>query len=49
MSGLIGLPITLGFRFFQRTLVPMGALAGILSTSFGAFYAFKVVTKLSIY
>ena len=49
MSGLIGLPITLGFRFFQRTLVPMGALAGILSTSFGAFYAFKVVAKLSIY
>jgi ABC-type nickel/cobalt efflux system permease component RcnA len=48
MSSLIGLPISLGFRFFQRTLLPLRVLAGILSTSFGIFYAFKMVEKLSL-
>jgi ABC-type nickel/cobalt efflux system permease component RcnA len=47
MSTLIGLPITLGVRFFQRALIPMRVLAGILSTSFGVFYAFKILEKLS--
>ena len=47
MSRLIGVPISLGIRFFQRTLLPIRVLAGILSTGFGAFYAFKVVEKLA--
>ena len=49
MSGLIGVPISLGIRFFQRTLLPIRVLAGILSTSFGVFYAFKVVEKLAAF
>jgi ABC-type nickel/cobalt efflux system permease component RcnA len=49
MSGLIGLPITLGIRFFQRTLLPLRLLAGVLSTSFGVLYGFKVIEKLSVF
>jgi high-affinity nickel permease len=49
MSGLIGVPISLGIRFFQRTLLPLRLFAGIFSTSFGVFYAFKVVEKLASY
>ena len=48
MSALIGVPISLGIRFFQRTLLPIRVLAGIFSTSFGVFYAFKVVEKLAV-
>ena len=47
MSSLIGLPIAFGVRFFQRILLPMRVLAGLLSTTFGIFYAFKVVEKLA--
>ena len=49
MSGLIGVPISLGIRFFHRTLLPMRVVAGISSTSFGVFYAFKVVEKLAVF
>ena len=49
MSGLIGVPISLGIRFFQRTLLPVRVLAGILSTGFGVFCAFKVVEKLAAF
>lgn len=49
MSGLIGVPISLGIRFFQRTLLPIRVLAGILSAGFGVFYAFKVVEKLAVF
>ena len=48
MSSLIGLPIALGVRFFQRILLPMRVLAGLLSTTFGIFYAFKIVEKLAL-
>jgi sulfite exporter TauE/SafE len=47
MSSLIGLPITLGVRFFQRTLVPMRVLAGVMSLTFGFFYAFRILAKLT--
>jgi ABC-type nickel/cobalt efflux system permease component RcnA len=47
MSSLIGLPIAFGVRFFQRILLPMRVLAGLLSTTLGIFYAFKVVEKLA--
>ena len=47
MSSLIGLPISLGTRFFQRSLVPMRVAVGVLSTSFGVLYAFRIVGKLS--
>ena len=46
MSMLIGLPISVGFGFFQRALLPMRVLAGVLSTSFGIFYAFRLLGKL---
>lgn len=49
MSSLIGLPIALGVRFFQRILLPMRLLAGLLSTTFGLFYAFKIVEKLAVF
>jgi ABC-type nickel/cobalt efflux system permease component RcnA len=49
MSSLIGLPITLGVRFFQRTLLPMRVVAGLFSTTFGVFYAFKIVEKLALF
>jgi ABC-type nickel/cobalt efflux system permease component RcnA len=49
MSSLIGLPIALGVRFFQRILLPMRVLAGLLSTTFGVFYAFKIVEKLAVF
>jgi ABC-type nickel/cobalt efflux system permease component RcnA len=49
MSSLIGVPIALGVRFFQRILLPMRLLAGLLSTTFGIFYAFKIVEKLALF
>jgi ABC-type nickel/cobalt efflux system permease component RcnA len=49
MSSLIGLPIALGVRFFQRILLPMRVLAGLLSTTFGIFYGFKIVEKLALF
>jgi ABC-type nickel/cobalt efflux system permease component RcnA len=48
-SSLIGLPITLGVRFFSRILLPMRVLAGLLSTTFGVFYAFKIMEKLAVF
>jgi high-affinity nickel permease len=48
MSSLIGLPISLGFRFFRRLLFPMRILAGVLSTTFGIFYAFRIIEKLTV-
>jgi ABC-type nickel/cobalt efflux system permease component RcnA len=48
MSSLIGLPISLGFRFFRRLLVPMRVLAGLFSTSFGLFYALRIIEKLAV-
>jgi sulfite exporter TauE/SafE len=48
MSGLIGLPFSFGLRFFKRTLFPMRLATGIMSTSFGVFYAWRVVEKLSM-
>lgn len=47
MSTLIGLPFSFGIRFFQRTIVPLQLLTGICSTSFGVFYAWRIVEKLS--
>ena len=47
MTSLIGVPISLGVRFFRSTLVPMRALAGVLSTTFGFFYALRIIEKLS--
>jgi sulfite exporter TauE/SafE len=47
MSSLIGLPISLGARFFQRTLLPMRVFVGILSTSFGVVYALRIMGRLS--
>ncbi len=49
MTSLIGVPISLGVRFFRSALLPMRALAGILSTTFGLFYALKVIAKLSAF
>jgi len=49
MTTLIGLPISLGARFSQGALLPMRAFAGVLSTIFGLFYAFKVIEKLSAF
>jgi ABC-type nickel/cobalt efflux system permease component RcnA len=49
MSSLIGLPIALGAKFFQRILLPMRLLAGLLSTTFGIFYAFKIAEKLAVF
>src|SRR5438128_151371 len=48
MSSLIGLPISLGARFFQRTLLPMRVVAGVMSTSFGVLYALRIMQKLSV-
>ena len=48
MTSLIGLPITLGVRFFQRALLPTRVLAGVLSTSFGVFYAVTIIGKLAL-
>ena len=48
MSSLIGLPISLGARFFRRTLLPMRVLAGVLSTCFGILYALRIMQKLSV-
>jgi sulfite exporter TauE/SafE len=45
MSCLIGLPFSLGTRFFQRTLVPLRLFAGAASTLFGIFYAWGVYQK----
>ena len=49
LSSLIGLPIAFGAMFFQRLLFPMRVIAGLLSTSFGIFYAVKVVEKLAFF
>jgi sulfite exporter TauE/SafE len=49
MSSLIGLPIALGVRFFQRILLPLRVLAGVFSTTFGLFYAFKIVERLTAF
>jgi len=49
MTSLIGLPVSLGVRFFRGALLPMRAFAGVLSTTFGFFYAFKVIEKLSAF
>jgi len=48
MSTLIGLPISLGARFFQRTLVPMRVVVGVMSTGFGVLYALRIMQKLSM-
>ena len=48
MSTLISLPFSLGLRFFQRSLFPLRVLTGILSTSFGVFYAWRMVEKLAV-
>jgi len=48
MSSLIGLPISLGARFFQRTLVPIRVLVGVMSTGFGVLYALRIMQKLSM-
>ncbi len=45
MSSLIGLPFSLGWRFFQRTLLPLRFCAGVLSTTFGLFYAWRILEK----
>jgi len=49
MTSLIGIPISLGVRFFRSALLPMRALAGVLSTTFGLVYAFKIIEKLSAF
>ena len=49
LSSLIGLPFILGFRFFQRTILPLRLLTGAASTSFGLFYAWRIVEKLSMF
>jgi sulfite exporter TauE/SafE len=47
MSVLIGLPFSFGARFFQRTLLPLRVFTGTISTSFGFFYAWRIVQKLA--
>ncbi len=48
MSSLIGLPISIGARFFERTLLPMRVFVGVMSTSFGVLYALRIMGKLSV-
>ena len=45
MSSLIGLPFTLGTRFFERTILPLRVFAGAVSTVFGVFYAWGIYQK----
>jgi sulfite exporter TauE/SafE len=45
MSCLIGLPFTLGTRFYQRTLLPLRLFAGAASTLFGVLYAWEIYLK----
>jgi len=49
MSSLIGLPFSLGFRLSRQTLVPLRVLTGIFSTTFGVFYALRILSKLSVF
>jgi sulfite exporter TauE/SafE len=46
MSCLISLPFSLGLRFFQRTLLPLRLVTGLFSTSFGFFYAWRIMERL---
>src|SRR5262245_1553006 len=48
MSSVIGLPFSIGFRFLQRSVLPLRLLIGVASTGFGLFYAWKIVAKLSM-
>jgi cytochrome c biogenesis protein CcdA len=48
MSTLIGLPFFLGVRFFERSYHPLRLLTGILSTTFGAAYAWEIARRLSL-
>lgn len=45
MSCLIGLPFTLGTRFFRGTLLPLRLFAGAASTLFGMFYAWGIYQR----
>ena len=49
MSSLISLPFALGLRFFQRSLVALRIVTGVLSTSFGIVYAWRIAEKLSMF
>jgi hypothetical protein len=49
MSSLIGLPFSLGFRLSRQTLVPLRVLTGIFSTTFGVFYALRILSRLSVF
>lgn len=46
MSTLIGLPFKFCGEFFQRTLLPLRMLAGVFSTAFGLFYAWRMLERL---
>jgi sulfite exporter TauE/SafE len=48
MSGIIGLPFWFGAQMFQRVLVPMRLFTAVLTTSFGVFYAYRMLEKLSM-
>jgi high-affinity nickel permease len=49
MSTLISLPFCLGVRLFERSYHPLRLLTGILSTSFGATYAWRIAQRLSLF
>jgi high-affinity nickel permease len=46
LSCVIGLPFSLGHRFFQGTLLPLRIVIGSVSIGFGFFYACQIVVKL---
>ena len=49
MSTVIGLPFCLGVRLFERSYQPLRLLTGILSTSFGVAYAWRIALRLSLF
>jgi sulfite exporter TauE/SafE len=49
MSSVIGLPFSFGLRFLKRTVFPMRLATGIMTTSFGVFYAWRIVERLSMW
>lgn len=49
MSTMIGLPFCLGVRFFEKSYHPLRLVIGILSTSFGVAYAWRIAQRLSLF
>jgi sulfite exporter TauE/SafE len=47
LSCIIVLPFSLGYRFFQGTLLPLRIITGAISVAFGFFYAWHIVVRLA--